>query len=71
MSTAVQCNFARCAVRHIVSAHFTNNHKLPKGALPQIVREYNSHFANEINLQMKYSTASKHFMTVTKRFNDK
>ena len=71
MSDSVNCNFARCAVRHFVSAHLTKNHVLPRGALPNIVREYNSHFANESSLQVKYSVASKRFTTITKCFNEK
>ena len=71
MSDSVNCNFARCAVRHFVSAHFTKNHVLPRGALPHIVREYNSHFANESSLQVTYSVASKRFTTITKCFNEK
>ena len=67
----VNLNFARCAVRHFVSAHLTKNHVLPRGALPHTVREYNSHFANESSLQVKYSVASKRFMTITKCFNEK
>ena len=71
MSDSVNCNFARCAVRHFVSAHLTKNHVLPRGALPHIVRKYNSHFANESSLQVKYSVASKRFTTITKCFNEK
>lgn len=71
MTTEINCHFARCAVQYFVSSHFTPNHKFPKGTLPQIVREYNNHFSNEINLQVKYSTASKHFVTITRRFNAK
>ena len=71
MSDSVNCNFARCAVRHFVSAHLTKNHVLPRGAQPHIVREYNSHFANESSLQVKYSVASKRFTTITKCFNEK
>ena len=66
MTTAVQCNFARCAIKQFVSGHYTKNHKLKYGALPQVVREYNNHFANETNLQVKYTTASKHFVAVAK-----
>ena len=71
MSDSLNCNFARCAIRHFVCAHFTKNHILPRGALPTIVREYNTHFTNETNLQVNYALASKRFVTISKRFNDK
>ena len=71
MTTAIQCNFARCAIQHFVSRHYTKNHKLQYGAISQVMREYNDHFASESNLQVKYTLASKHFVAVAKRFNDK
>ena len=71
MSESLNCNFARCAIRHFVCAHLTKNHILPRGALPAIVRKYNTHFTNETNLQVYYILASKWFVTVSKRFNDK
>jgi hypothetical protein len=72
MSDSLNCNFARCAIRHFVCAHFTKNHILPKGVLPTctIVREYNTHFTNETNLQVNYALASKRFVTINKCFND-
>ena len=34
MSDSVNCNFARCAVRHFISAHLTKNHVLPRALVP-------------------------------------
>lgn len=65
MSESVNCNFARCAVRHFVSSHLTKNHFLPRGA---ILQKYNTHFAS---MQVRYNVASKRFTTISKRFNDK
>ena len=40
MSDSVNCNFARCAVRHFVSAHLTKNHVMPRGALPRVQQPF-------------------------------
>ena len=71
MSDSFNCNFAWCAIQCFECAHFTKSHILPRGALPTIVREYNAHFTNEINLQVNYVHASKRFVTISKRSNDK
>ena len=71
MSTAIQCNFARCAIQQFVSKHYTKHRTVPYGTIPKVVREYNDHFASESNMQVKYATASKHFPVVAKRFNEK
>ena len=69
MSESINCNFARCAVRDICAKHITT--ELPRGKLPPIVREYNTCFSSEKQLQVSYSMASKCFTAIRKLFNRK
>ena len=43
MTDSISCNFARCAVRHLMSAGMKGN-IVPKGIMPEIIREYNHNF---------------------------
>ncbi len=71
MSDSINCNFARCAVRHFTSAHFTKTNVLPRGSMPQRARKYNEHFTNDKGLQAKYSLASKRFVVICRLFNNR
>ena len=55
----------------LLHKHYTKNHRVPYGIIPQVVREYNNTFSNESDMQVKYKTASKYFLAVTKRLNEK
>lgn len=71
MSDSINCNFARCAVRHFMHMHMTKGNILPKGVMPQIVREYNHHFSTEKGFQVSYSLASRRFPAICKLFHNK
>ena len=70
MTDSINCHFARCAVKHFMSAHMKRN-KLPKGAMPQIVHDYNSNFGNVQALQVTHKRASKKFLPILRVFNNK
>lgn len=70
MTDSINCNFARCAVKHFMSTRMKRN-KLPKGAMPQIVRDYNSNFGNVQALQVTHKLASKKFLPILRLFNNK
>ena len=71
MSESISCNFARCAVRQLSTKHLTKTIQLPRGVLPQIVREYNAHYTDHKKLQITYGLASKCFTAVCKHFNSR
>ena len=70
MTDSINCNFARCAVRHFISARMKRN-KFPKGVMPQIVQDYNKIFASIQGLQVTHKVASNKFLPIFRLFNNK
>ena len=70
MTDSINCNFARCAVWHFVSARMKRN-KFPKGVMPQTVQDYNKHFASIQGLQVTHKVASNKFLPIVRLFNNK
>ncbi len=68
---SITCNFGRVAIRHFTKEQTTKNHYLPKGCTSRLVRNYNRHFTQTPRLQATYGIASKHFNTITRRFNNR
>ena len=56
------------AISHV---HTSNGNILPRGVMPQIVREYNHHFSTKEDFQVSYSLAAKRFPVVCKLFINK
>ena len=70
MSNLISCNFARCAVRHLLGQHMKRA-RLQKGVMPDIVRVYNLHFENTQQLQVTCKLALKRFPTICRILNKK
>lgn len=70
MSESINCNFARCAVRYCTSVHMKGK-LLPKGKIPEIMRDYNTIFTCAEGLQVTYGLAAKRFPTINRLFNNK
>ena len=71
MSESIECNFARCAVRRVMSAKLNKRNQLPRGIMPAVIREYNQYFAEEEDLRVSCSQASKKFPVICKLFANK
>ena len=70
MSNSISCNFARCAVRHLLGQQMKRA-RLQKGVTPDIVRVYNLHFENTQQLQVTYKLALNRFPAICIIFNKK
>ena len=68
MSDSINCNFARCAVRHYMNQRMKET-KFPKGVMPEIVRDYNHTFADIQPLQVTYKVATHRFEAIRRLFN--
>ena len=71
MSDSINCNYARCAVRHFSKKYMTKAFTFPKGTMPLVLRDYNQHFGDNETFHMKYSLASKRFPAICCLFNNK
>lgn len=65
------CNFARVAIRHFTQEQMTKSCKLPKGSVTRAIRNYNNHFTETPAMQVTFSYASKHFTSISRRFNNR
>ena len=70
MSDSINCNFARCAVQRSMQTHMKTN-KLPKGAMPHILRNYNGIFSSVPALQVTHKIAATKFLPILRLFNKK
>ena len=70
MSDSINCNFARCAVQRSMQTHMKTN-KLPKGAMPHILRSYNGIFSSVPALQVTHKIAATKFLPILRLFNKK
>ena len=77
MSIAINCSYARVALREFTQRHqstYGKQRKLPKGingVVPRVVGDYNEHFQNYPNLQLPYSVVVKHLPKLMAVFNEK
>ena len=71
MAEPITCNFVRGAIRHFTIKYETKRNKLPKGSYARIMRDYNQHIVDNVALKTTYSTVSKKFLPVTRKFGSK
>lgn len=69
MFSPINCNYVRVAIFESTSKYFTKQNKLPKGALSDTLRDYNSYFKEAPHLAVTYSTVNKKFLEITRRFS--
>ena len=69
MGEMINCNFARAAIRHFSNKYLPSSCRFPKGSMPNIVADYNNHFADNGNLQVTYNKASRKFPAIFQIFN--
>ena len=66
MSQAINCNFARAAVRALTQKHRKSNKHVPD--IDNVLKDFNEHFTKTTSLQTTSEIAQKRFLDVSKIF---
>lgn len=61
---AINCSYAKVAVRAFTNKHSLRNKRLPKNGIEKVVQDFNHQFNGYSNFEVDMTTAKKRFPVV-------